>query len=196
MGPFFPAAVAGGGGAGAPIGGPPPAPPATGASPAAGGPAALRPARTPRPPGVPVGGGPPGGHFRLFNPFAAPVPAAAPTPFFEPLISLCPSLAHLELYGRRYSASLVDVLVTMPLEYLGLSVPVDEERGKVVEGLVKALGEGMGEGEEREDGTAGMWRGMRRVELSGRGGEWEPAERRRIKEACERRGVVYSSAVW
>lgn len=102
------------------------------------------------------------------------------TPFFDEIVEKCTSLVHLELYGRRYSASLVDSLRLLPLEHLALAVPVDEERLDTVRKLAKAL---------RED----SWPDLRMLELCGRGGDWESSERMRIKERCQERGIPYSS---
>lgn len=129
-------------------------------------------------PGGP-GGGPPLGV--IIN-----IPAARrnlpPTPFFEALLQYCPSLAHLELYGRRYSSGLVDHLRALSphLEHLALSVPSDEEKSATAEGLLRLV----------KDGALTR---LRRLELNGRGGDWGAAERRSFKEACELRKVAYAS---
>ncbi|BGP00986.1 hypothetical protein NBRC10513v2_005007 [Rhodotorula toruloides] len=83
--------------------------------------------------------------------------------FFAELLQHCPNIERLELYGRRYNAGLVDVLRTLPLRHLALSVPNNDERAPFIEGLLNAL------------------------ELSGRGGEWAPSERRQVKVAAEKR---------
>lgn len=75
----------------------------------------------------------------------------------------------------------------MPLEHLALSVPLDAERAGVVDALVDALEA------DNEDTSVGLWKGLRRLELNGRGGEWEAAERRRIKVACQPRRITYAS---
>ncbi|BGP33384.1 hypothetical protein JCM10296v2_005184 [Rhodotorula toruloides] len=94
--------------------------------------------------------------------------------FFAELLQHCPNIEHLELYGRRYNAGLVDVLRTLPLRHLALSVPNNDERAPFIEGLLKAFEEG-------------AWPNLRRLELSGRGGEWAPSERRQVKVAAEKR---------
>lgn len=112
--------------------------------------------------------------------FPFPFPAASPpTPFFEAIISNTPSLHHLELYGRRYSASLVSHLQLLPLEHLALTVPVDEQKEGTAEGLLAMVRVGASE--------------LKKLELSGRGGDWGAKERRLLKAACEDRGVVYAS---
>lgn len=121
----------------------------------------------------------PGIHLFGFNPINAP----PPTPFFEELIQSCPNLISLELYGRRYSTSLLPSLQERDqLEFLALSLPLDGDRvlSGFEEGLKDCLKEGL--------------KGLKRMELSGRGGEWLATERRGIKEICERRGIAYSSS--
>lgn len=93
-------------------------------------------------------------------------------------------LVSLELFGARYTHELLDTAATRlrGLERLALgSPPADAaEREEVVSKLVEYVGEG-------------VWGGLRRVTLGGGGGVWGPAERRRVKEACEARGVGYVS---
>ncbi|BGO92714.1 hypothetical protein NBRC10512_000767 [Rhodotorula toruloides] len=121
-------------------------------------------------------GGAGGGRANLNQLFA--VRAVRPEHFFfAELLQHCPNLEHLELYGRRYNAGLVDVLRTLPLRHLALSVPNNEERAPFVEGLLKALEEG-------------VWPNLRRLELSGRGGDWAPSERRQVKDAAEKRPML------
>ncbi|GAA5846317.1 hypothetical protein JCM9279_001322, partial [Rhodotorula babjevae] len=159
---------------------------------AAPAPARARAARVhaPPPPPNPAAANPAG--FNLFNPLAwlgggAGAPggagAAAPPvdPFFETLLHPMPNLEHLELYGRRYTAAIVEGLVHLPLRHLSLSVPDEVQQQAVVDQLLDAL-------------ARGVWDGLRRIELSGRGGEWEPSQRRAVKvEAEKRRRVVYKS---
>ncbi|GAA5972150.1 hypothetical protein JCM11641_002517 [Rhodosporidiobolus odoratus] len=126
-------------------------------------------------------GGPPnafGGQQIILRPLAVP----DPTPFFDALVAHTPNVEHLELYGRRYDNELVSVLKKLPLSSLALSVPVETAREGVVGDLLTALKDG-------------EWSRLRNLELSGRGGEWAPAERRQIKGAVEARGkkVVYKS---
>lgn len=121
----------------------------------------------------------PGIHLFGFNPINAP----PPTPFFEELIQSCPNLISLELYGRRYSTSLLPSLRERDqLEFLALSLPLDGDR--VLSGFEEALKDSLKEG----------LKGLKRMELSGKGGEWLATERRGIKEICERRGIAYSSS--
>lgn len=119
---------------------------------------------------------PPGANFALFPfPNIAPEP---PTPFFEEVIAHCPALTHLELYGRRYSPALLDEIKFLPLSFLAISLPRDENRVATFEGILGVLDEGEG------------FKELRRLELHG---EWEATERRAIKEACDRRGIGYAS---
>lgn len=113
-------------------------------------------------------------------PFGANANSPPPTPFFEAIISHTPSLHHLELYGRRYSASLISYLKLLPLEHLSLAVPVDEEKDATAEGLLEMVQEGSVDS-------------LRRLELSGRGGDWGAKERRLLKEACEVKEIAYAS---
>lgn len=167
--PAPPAAAAGGAPAGpAPpvvaAAGPPPAA-AAGAPPAAAG-------------GLPPP--PPGGNFALF-----PFPGMAsepPTPFFSEVVAHSPHLTHLELYGRRYAPSLIDEIKLLPLSFLALSVPREEDRVETFEGVLEAL--------EGKEGWEGDFNELRTLELHG---EWEPTERRAIKEACDARGISYAS---
>ncbi|GAA5904835.1 hypothetical protein JCM8208_001372 [Rhodotorula glutinis] len=163
---------------------------------AAPAPAPARAARAhaPPPPPNPAGAGaanPPG--FNLLNPLTwlgggpgAPggAGAAAPPPvdpFFESLLEYTPNLEHVELYGRRYTAAVVERLAGLPLRHLSLSVPDEGEQQAVVDQLLEAL-------------EGGCWEGLRRIELSGRGGEWGPSQRRAVKvEAEKRKRVVYKS---
>ncbi|GAA5916021.1 hypothetical protein JCM6882_003499 [Rhodosporidiobolus microsporus] len=172
-----PPAAAGGGGGGA--GG--------GNGPAARVMRARRAAPAANPP--PGGAAPPGAANApapppLFPQFGVPGAAAVqptPHPFFERLIAAAPNVEHLELFGRRYGEDFVAELKHLPLRHLALSVPVDSIREKVAGDLLEAL-------------EKGEWSGLRRLELSGRGGEWAPAERRKVKQAVEARGkVVYKS---
>ncbi|BGP25824.1 proteophosphoglycan 5 [Rhodotorula toruloides] len=94
------------------------------------------------PPPAPPGG--PGGLANFNQLFAIHTPRPEHF-FFAELLQHCPNLEHLELYGRRYSAGLFDVLRTLPLRHLAL------------------------------------------LELSGRGGDWAPSERRQVKLAAEKR---------
>ncbi|BGP41403.1 hypothetical protein JCM10449v2_005383 [Rhodotorula kratochvilovae] len=167
----------------APGAGAPPAVPARGAAGAAGGAPAPAPGAAPAPapnnaPNVP---------FNPFNPATwvfppgGGAPAAPAEPFFETLLQHTPHLEHLELYGRRYTEAVVARLRELPLRHLALSVPDDAHRPLVVEALLDAL-------------AKGSWNGLRRIELSGRGGEWDPAQRRQIKREAEKRArLVYKS---
>ncbi|GJN90252.1 hypothetical protein Rhopal_003251-T1 [Rhodotorula paludigena] len=104
-----------------------------------------------------------------------------PVPFFDELVDHLRHVEHLELYGRRYDASLINSLRELPLRHLALSVPGDEAREPVTEGLLTAMQEC-------------AWPCLRRIELSGRGGEWAASQRRRVKKVAEKReGVVYRS---
>ncbi|GAA6015809.1 hypothetical protein JCM10207_008804 [Rhodosporidiobolus poonsookiae] len=183
------------GGGGQPGGGGPapprpanaPAGAAAGPAPGAAGGAAPRPAprgaRGPGGPGPAGAAGPAPGrgagganpNFALINP---PIPV--PAPFFDQILAHTPNVEHLELYGRRYADDLVPVLAGLPLEHLALSVPVDTVREKVVSDLLALL-------------EGGEWSRLRRLELSARGGDWAPAERRKIKRAVEARKAVYKS---
>ncbi|GAA6028623.1 hypothetical protein JCM8097_007316 [Rhodosporidiobolus ruineniae] len=162
----------GGGQGGAPAPGTAPAQPQP--QPGAAGPLPLPGAAAGGP--QPAGGAGPGGVNILNIP-----PPPPPAPFFEALLESTPNLEYLELFGRRYAEELVPLLQEMPLRHLALSVPVDEVRETVVEGLLGAL-------------EKGGWPTLRRLELSGRGGEWAPAERRKVKNAAEKRDkLVYRS---
>ncbi|GAA5825034.1 hypothetical protein JCM11251_006069 [Rhodosporidiobolus azoricus] len=145
-------------------------------------PALNPPAGAAPPQGAPPAPAPP--RFRAANP-ANPANALQqlppPHPFFERLISSTTNLQHLELFGRRYTEDLIPALKHLPLLHLALSVPVDALRERVAEDLLEAL-------------EQGEWKKLKRLELSGRGGEWAPAERRKVKQAVEKRdGVQYKS---
>ncbi|ORY41816.1 hypothetical protein BCR35DRAFT_327426 [Leucosporidium creatinivorum] len=166
-------------------GGAPPIPPLPqfGPAPPPGGganpPANPNPQAPPPPPGNANANGPNNiPQFHIF-PFGANA-TTPPTPFFESIISHTPSLHHLELYGRRYSSSLISHLKLLPLEHLSLAVPVDEEKEATAEGLLEMVKEGSVES-------------LRRLELSGRGGDWGAKERRLLKEACEVQDISYAS---
>lgn len=137
----------------------------------------------PPPPAGNVNGNANGGNGNLpqihFLPFGAGA-NTPPTPFFESIISHTPSLHHLELYGRRYSSSLISHLKLFPLEHLALAVPVDEEKDATAEELLEMVKEG-------------SVVSLRRLELSGRGGDWGAKERRLLKEACEVKEIAYAS---
>ncbi|GAA5867897.1 hypothetical protein JCM8547_003408 [Rhodosporidiobolus lusitaniae] len=110
-----------------------------------------------------------------------PPPPPPPTPFFEEVLAHTPNLELLELFGRRYSVELISLIKTLPLRHLALSVPVDSVREEVVNALLEVTKEG-------------DCAGLRRLELSGRGGEWEASERRKVKQAADARGkLVYKS---
>lgn len=169
-------------GGGAPAGpaGPVPPPPAAAAAAANGNGATPRRngGGAPRGPAGAGGFQIPGIHLFGFN----PVNVSPPTQFFEDLLLHCSSLVHLELYGRRYSTSLLSLLEGMKgLEVLNLSVPLDEDR--ITSGFELELKRVVKEGLV----------GLKRMELSGKGGEWTAVERRAIKEICEERGIFYSS---
>lgn len=55
----------------------------------------------------------------------------------------CPRLERLELFGRRYDASLVELLKDRPLRRLALSVPNDDVREAVVEKLLSSIEAGL-----------------------------------------------------
>ncbi|GAA6055206.1 hypothetical protein JCM3770_000712 [Rhodotorula araucariae] len=136
---------------------------------------------------APVANNPANAAFNLFNPATwvippgggAPVPPAEP--FFETLLQHTPHLEHLELYGRRYTEAVVERLGELPLRHLAISVPEDPHRQPFIDALLQSL-------------KKGDWDGLRRIELSGRGGEWAPAQRRQVKlEAEKRTKLVYKS---
>ncbi|KWU43697.1 hypothetical protein RHOSPDRAFT_34676 [Rhodotorula sp. JG-1b] len=101
-------------------------------------------------------------------------PAPAPAPFFAGMVVHCPRLERLELFGRRYDASLVELLKDRPLRRLALSVPSDDVREAVVNKLLSSI-------------EAGLWPDLNRLELSACGGNWPPAERRKFMQAASAR---------
>ncbi|SCV74915.1 BQ2448_7944 [Microbotryum intermedium] len=129
-------------------------------------------------PGGRGAGGMMGGHG-----FGAVAPLDDLIPFFEMIITCCPHLHHLELYGRRYEASLIDQLVHLPLHHLTLTIPVNSiEQSSTIEALSNAI---------EEKGDWGMR--MKQLELSNMGGEWLPSERRRVKLACDKHGIGFAT---
>ncbi|GAA5987518.1 hypothetical protein JCM10908_001987 [Rhodotorula pacifica] len=94
--------------------------------------------------------------------------------FFAEMLEPCKKLERLELYGRRYDAALVDLLLNRPLRRLSLSVPNDDVREAFVDKLLAAV-------------KGGSWPSLNRLELSASGGDWPPAERRKIMQAASAR---------
>ncbi|BGP56443.1 hypothetical protein JCM8202v2_004063 [Rhodotorula sphaerocarpa] len=102
-------------------------------------------------------------------------------PFFSEIVAQCPQLERVELYGRRFDSSLVNMLPPETLRRLSLSIPNEDVRGQFVDELIAQI-------------EAGKWPHLQRLELSACGGEWPPAERRRVmKAASTRNGLVYRS---
>lgn len=92
------------------------------------------------PPGAGGGaGGLPGGINIVLGNGHGATPA---TPFFAEMVVCCPKLERLELFGRRYDASLMHLLRTRPLRRLALSVPNDNVREAVVEELLASIASG------------------------------------------------------
>ncbi|KAM0748880.1 hypothetical protein T439DRAFT_327387 [Meredithblackwellia eburnea MCA 4105] len=106
-----------------------------------------------------------------------------PTTFFEEVLAHCSTLQHLEMYGRRYTSDLIGLMKHMPLQRIALSVPSDEEKPVVVQAMLAAL----------QESAEGPWRELRSLELNGKGGDWDPQERRSIKQVCDRLRIAYSS---
>lgn len=67
-----------------------------------------------------------------------------------------------------------------------MSVPEDEEKDATAAALLEWTSSLPPGGSEKRGA-------LRRLELSGRGGDWGAKERRSIKQACEDRGVAYAS---
>lgn len=128
----------------------------------------------------------PAGFPQGFFAFGGGGPAVPNPPlvqYFEEILHLTPNLTHLSLYGRRYSSSLLETILRfLPLQFLALSVPSEDSDRREV--FVRTLKEVIEGGLEE----------LKSVELSGRGGEWTPSERRVIKTACEEREVAYCSS--
>ncbi|KDE06406.1 hypothetical protein MVLG_03312 [Microbotryum lychnidis-dioicae p1A1 Lamole] len=142
--------------------------------------------------GGPGGGGMPqmGPNGNIFGGAAAPT-EQDPIPFFGMIISSCPNLRHLELYGRRYRSSHIFKLFQLPLRHLTLTIPVNAvEQYLTIDAIAIAL-----DGEEKgEEEVCKIWaQGLKQLELSNMGGEWSPAERRRVKMACDRRGIGFAT---
>ncbi|KAK4047422.1 hypothetical protein OIV83_005469 [Microbotryomycetes sp. JL201] len=116
--------------------------------------------------------------------------------FFDKFVRSCPNLWHLGLLGQQYTHELLFDLPSN-LEHLCLSKP----------GQTESLGGGIATPQVSESSAVvehlctlisstsdrQVRRGLKRVELSGKAGEWKASERKMVKEACDKANVDYAS---
>ncbi|KAM0786408.1 hypothetical protein ACM66B_001874 [Microbotryomycetes sp. NB124-2] len=145
---------------------------------------------------TPAGMGPAGG-----APGDAEVEPPLPL-FFDKLLRSCPNVWHLGLLGPQYTHELLFDLPSN-VEHLRLSKPgqrpppapegsnlgaasplANQETAAVVEHLCTMLSHS-----ERTKGKPGL----KRLELSGKAGEWKAADRKTVKDACDKAHVGYAS---
>lgn len=60
-------------------------------------------------------------------------------PFFSEIVAQCPQLERVELYGRRFDSSLVNMLPPETLRRLSLSIPNEDVRGQFVDELIAQI---------------------------------------------------------
>ncbi|KAK4046618.1 hypothetical protein OIO90_006488 [Microbotryomycetes sp. JL221] len=121
-----------------------------------------------------------------------------PTMFFNDLVAYCPNLWRLEVYGKDYTH---DMLSQLPLtmEHLTLSVPGQPQTQADNNGAFPVAPVADEEDPSHSETklvaqtleqmiSLGSKPRLRRLELSGRAGDWAAKERKLVKEACQKHG--------